>query len=152
MTDKQTDLVGLTQDEISQSLISNNLISEKIFDSMLGLSVPIYYGAPNISEYFNKNSLYTIDINNADKSIEVIQNIINTDPYQQTLNYLIESKNKVLTEYNLVNRMINIIENSKQDGKELFVYSLNSSKYYWKKYTSQKVKIKRQIKRKLRID
>ena len=31
----------------------NNLISEKIFDSMLGLSVPIYYGAPNISEYFN---------------------------------------------------------------------------------------------------
>jgi hypothetical protein len=130
----------------------NNLISEKIFDSMLGLSVPIYYGAPNISEYFNKNSLYTIDINNAGKSIDVIQNIINTDPYQQTLNYLIESKNKVLTEYNLVNRMINIIENSKQDGEELFVNSLNSSNYYWKKYTSQKVKIKRQIKRKLRID
>jgi hypothetical protein len=78
----------------------------------LGLSVPIYYGAPNIAEYFNENSLHTIDINNAAKSIEIIEDIINTDQYEQTLNYLIESKNKVLTQYNLVNRIVNIIENS----------------------------------------
>ena len=29
MTDKQTDLVGLTQNEIFESLISNNLVTEK---------------------------------------------------------------------------------------------------------------------------
>ena len=129
----------------------NNLISEKIFDSMLGLSVPIYYGAPNIAEYFNENSLHTIDINNAAKSIEIIEDIIKNDQYEQTLNYLIESKNKVLTQYNFVNRIVNIIENSTKDAEKSFVYSLNSSNYYWKKYTPNKLKIKRQIKRKLRI-
>ena len=65
--------------------------------------------------------------------------------------YLIESKNKVLTQYNFVNRIVNIIENSTKDAEKSFVYSLNSSNYYWKKYTPNKLKIKRQIKRKLRI-
>ena len=35
----------------------NNLISEKLFDSYLGLSYPIYYGAPNVGDYFQLNHL-----------------------------------------------------------------------------------------------
>ena len=35
----------------------NNLISEKLFDSYLGLAFPIYYGAPNVEDYFPKSSL-----------------------------------------------------------------------------------------------
>ena len=37
-------------------MVKNNLISEKLYDSYLGLAFPIYFGAPNSGEYFPKNS------------------------------------------------------------------------------------------------
>jgi len=131
-----------------------NLISEKLFDSMLGLSLPIYYGAPNILEYFDKNSLYTIDINDIDTSIETIENILKNDNYEEYLDNLIESKDKILKEYNFLNRIIEIIETNKNIklNNQEFIYSLNSSKYYWKKFVSYKLKIKRTLKRRLRIN
>ena len=61
----------------------NNLISEKLFDSYLGLSFPIYYGAPNISEYFNENSYKTIDINNISESISTIEGVLSEDIYEK---------------------------------------------------------------------
>ena len=39
-----------------------NLMSEKLFDSYTGLSFPIYFGAPNTTEYFSKNSFLLSEI------------------------------------------------------------------------------------------
>ena len=102
-----------------------NLISEKLFDSMLGLSLPIYYGAPNIFEYFDKNSLHTIDINDIDSSIETIENILKNDNYEEHLDNLIESKDKILKEFNFLNRIIKIIETNKDiklNNQNLYIH------------------------------
>ena len=65
-----------------------NLISEKLYDSYLGLSFPIYYGAPNINNYFDKNSLETIDINDIAGSINTIENAIENNLYEKNFNLL----------------------------------------------------------------
>ena len=65
----------------------HNLISEKLFDSYLGLSFPIYYGAPNIDQYFNKNSIELIDINDISKSIQTIENTVNSNIFEDNFDF-----------------------------------------------------------------
>ena len=131
----------------------NNLISEKLYDSYLGLAFPIYFGAPNSGEYFPKNSLSTIDINNFKESIKTIESIINKNTYENNVENLLKSRNLVLGEYNFLNRMSNIIEylgyEKKESSKENIV--LNSVNNLWKKNTSIKRKVKLQLSRKLRL-
>ena len=130
-----------------------NLISEKLFDSYLGLSFPIYYGAPNINNYFDKNSLETIDINDIAGSIKKIENAIENNLYEKNFNLLSLEKDKVLNDYNFFNRICEIIvikSDNPTSGKK--IKELKSSGYYWKKITSPKRKIKKTLQRKLRLD
>jgi hypothetical protein len=86
----------------------NNVITEKLYDSFLGLAYPIYYGAPNANEYFDSNSFSTIDIVDFKGSIKKIERILECNFYEQRLDAIIESKNLVLTKYNLFERIAEI--------------------------------------------
>jgi len=50
--------------------------TEKLADAFLGFTVPIYYGCPNVYEYFPKDSLIQIDIHDVEGSIAKIKEII----------------------------------------------------------------------------
>lgn len=50
--------------------ITPNYITEKIFDCFLSGVIPIYYGAPNLEEYFNMDSILIFN------SIEELKNIL----------------------------------------------------------------------------
>ena len=131
----------------------NNLISEKLFDAYLGESFPIYYGAPNVGDYFFKDSFKSIDINNIDESIKTIKQLLKSDIYIENINQVRDSKSKVLNEYNFINRILEIVlENSKITiGKEV-VTELYSSQYFWNSHTPYKLKFKKTLKRKLRLN
>ena len=72
--------------------------------------MPIYYGAPNVSNYFSEDSFVSIDISNIDESIKTISNLLNNDPYDEKIDSILESKNMVCTEYNVFNRISNIVD------------------------------------------
>ena len=131
----------------------NNLISEKLFDAFLGESFPMYYGAPNVSDYFPSNSYKPIDINNIDESIKTIENLIDSNTYFENIDELRDSKSKVLNEYNFINRILEIVfEKSKTTTAKEDVTELYSSQYFWKSLTPIKLKFKKTIKRKLRLN
>ena len=130
-----------------------NLVSEKLYDSYLGLSFPIYYGAPNINDYFDINSLTMVNINDINGSISTIENVIKNNFYDKNLNLLNLEKEKVLNEYNMYNRICEIIKNKLQEPiSDDVINKLHSSGYFWKKVTSQRKKIKRTLQRKMRLD
>ncbi len=81
----------------------NNYWTEKIADSFLGFSIPIYSGCMNITDYFDVNSFIKIDAFKINKSIEIIDDVLlNSDKiYNQKLKYLIESRNDILKKYNI---------------------------------------------------
>ena len=87
---------------------SNNVITEKIQDAFLGLSYPIYWGAPNINDYFAPNSMTTIDIKDLRGSIRVIEQVLNDDPYDSALEALLVSKSKVVQELLFLKRIADI--------------------------------------------
>ena len=107
----------------------HNIISEKIYDSYLGLAYPIYWGAPNLDEYFSKESFASIEILDWRSAIKVIEKILIEDKWEEKLPALIDAKSKVLEDYNVFSRIATLANNHKQkkcNKKNIELYSIKS--------------------------
>ena len=93
---------------VLENRISNNVISEKLFDSFLGMAIPLYSGAPNVSDYFSENSLIKIDAKNIDNTVDLLKKLKSNDYYTEHVQHILMSKAKVLSEYNVWKRLANI--------------------------------------------
>jgi hypothetical protein len=87
---------------------SYNVITEKLYDSFLGLSYPIYHGAPNVNDYFSSKSMTSIDIKDLQSSIMKIEELIDSNIWEKNIDYIIESKNKCINEFNVYHRIAEI--------------------------------------------
>ncbi len=75
--------------------------TEKLSDPYLAYCLPIYYGCPNINDYFPKESYLAIDINNPQGACEIIQHAIQNNEYEKRLPAIRKAREKVLNQYNL---------------------------------------------------
>lgn len=82
--------------------------SEKLGDAYLGFSYPIYYGCPNIADYFSTDSLKVIDIDNFEQSVAVLEDLISFDHYDQHADAIVQARDQVLNKYNIFQLMANI--------------------------------------------
>lgn len=71
--------------------------TEKITDAFLGLAYPIYWGCPNLSDYFPEKSFSRIHLDD----VEAIGRIIDDSSYEKSQAHLAESKRLVLDKHNL---------------------------------------------------
>ncbi len=93
--------------------------TEKLADSFLGMSLPFYYGCPNLEEYFIPDSYIRIDINEPEKSLEIILNAIKNNEYEKRKEAITDSKRRVMEEYNLFVVLSTIInEHHKRERSE----------------------------------
>lgn len=79
----------------------NDYWTEKLSDAFLAGCHPIYHGCPNIDRYFDLSSLTTIDINQPDKAIAVIEECIEQKKHDSSEQKIWEAREKVLDTYNL---------------------------------------------------
>ena len=96
---------------VLENSVQKDYWSEKLADAFLGFSYPIYYGCPNIYDYFSKDSLKIIDINNIDKAVQMIKDIIKDNLYDNRICAIDKSRNKVLNQYNIFNLMSELATN-----------------------------------------
>jgi len=75
--------------------------SEKLADPLLGLCYPIYYGCPNLHDYFSRDVYQAIDINDLEGSVRTIQSVIYSDRREDNLEKLRQAKRQVLDQYNI---------------------------------------------------
>jgi len=71
--------------------------TEKIIDCFLTWTMPIYWGCPNISEFFPENSYYVIDLARPEDIKEIIKKPIE----KKHIDALKEARNLVLYKYNI---------------------------------------------------
>jgi hypothetical protein len=76
-------------------------LTEKLPDAFLGYTLPFYHGAPNAADYFPKESFIPIDINNYQRTREIIQSHLTIHEYEDRLPFIIEARRRVLEEQNL---------------------------------------------------
>ena len=112
-------------------VLENNLLpntmTEKLFDSYLGNSYPIYSGATNVGDYFSPKSFKKINLHDFNGSINTIKDCINNNYYENNYETLLESRKVVLEKFNLIKRIDNIVEenlinNKEQIKKEILIY------------------------------
>lgn len=76
-------------------------LTEKLPDAFLGYTLPFYHGAPNAADYFPKESFIPININDYQRTRDIIKNHLENDEYEDRLPYIIEARRRVLEEQNL---------------------------------------------------
>lgn len=86
--------------------------TEKISDSFLAYSVPIYYGCKNINHYFSDQSIVSIDIRDLNGCLRKIEAIIDNsdDIYNKMLPYVKESRDLLLFKYNIFPFIVSYVE------------------------------------------
>ena len=77
-----------------------NYCTEKLIDSYLGWSFPLYSGCTNVDDIYPANSLIKIDINNADESARKMVKVLNSNVSLDEKYALIEARRIALNERN----------------------------------------------------
>lgn len=104
---------------VAENQITPNIITEKLYDSYLGLAYPIYCGCTNVADYFDKESYSEINIYDLNGSIKKIEEILEDDQYDSKLPALIEAKNRVLNDYNPFIRIAKICLERSQNSRNV---------------------------------
>lgn len=123
--------------------IENDLIqdyfTEKLTDSILGYSFPIYYGCPNIENYFSRRTFETINIYNIEESIKIIENLLqDTKRYNEFLNEIDSQRSLILDKFQLFPLLVDNLNDFKvYNPKTISIYPnfyfVNICKYYFKR-------------------
>lgn len=87
-----------------------NYFTEKIRDCYLCHTMPIYYGCPNVDDFFSSESYISIDIQDFKKSIQTIERAIDENFYEKALSSIILSKSKVLFEHQFFPHLTSILD------------------------------------------
>ena len=106
--------------------------TEKITDAFFFNSMPIYFGAPNIFEYFPKNSLIQLEDLDVKKAKEIIKFTIDNNLYEKNYQNILMAKNMVLNKYNFFMNLIEKIAEfdiQNKPMKEIFIPKRHQMKH-----------------------
>ena len=100
--------------------------TEKILDSFLGLSVPIYWGAPDIQKYFPVPRTQQINISDFKGATHQIRKILSSPVSKSDLQNLMDGKTRVLSNLHFLHRIIKIAEKHRPKNPSPTLVSLSS--------------------------
>lgn len=98
----------------NQSVYSS--FSEKIYDSFLGLSFPIYWGAPNLADYYHPNSFAPLDIHDLKGSLQTIKGLLGAETDRSNSKNILTAKDRTLDEHNVFLRLARIANSLAKQG------------------------------------
>lgn len=94
--------------------------TEKIADCFLSWTMPIYYGCPNITDYFPSEAIIKIDLDKPEESLQIIQEAILYDKWGRNLEAIKEARNLVLDKYQFYPKMVEQIRRDKSTGRKSY--------------------------------
>lgn len=88
--------------------------TEKLADAFLGACLPVYYGCPNVEDYFPEESFLRLDIDDVDHTAEMIKRAIRDKLWEQRLPAILESRRRVLENYGTIATIARLV-NARHD-------------------------------------
>lgn len=89
-------------------------LTEKFYDCILAGCVPIYFGAPDVGDYFPSDSFISLPIDDLEKTSQLIASLSDSD-YEKRIPALLEARRLIREKYSLGS----LILNRYQDSREL---------------------------------
>ena len=84
--------------------------TEKLADAYMANCMPIYWGAPNISEYFSPSSMISINVDRIPESIDRIEAAISRNAYCGAQTALAQARRKLLFDYHPYQAYLRILQ------------------------------------------
>lgn len=99
-----------------------NFITEKLWEPILCETLCFYYGCPNVTDYIDSRAFVLLDINDFEKSYQIIKKAIEQDLWSQRIDIIRKEKQKILNEmsfFPIIEKIINknILENGLIDNQ-----------------------------------
>lgn len=88
----------------------HNYCTEKIVDCYVSLTMPIYWGCPNITDYFPAESMILINKDDLPGSLDIIKEAIRTDLWRKNLDAIIHARDLILNKYSLYPYICNMVD------------------------------------------
>ena len=92
--------------------------TEKIADCYLTETMPLYFGCPNIADYFDRDSFVAIDLDDYAGSIRAIEEAIESDAYERNRDKVVEAKHKILDEWQVFPQLVRLLERLPAPGEK----------------------------------
>ncbi len=104
--------------------------TEKLADTYLAGAYPIYYGCPNIYDYFSKDALTVIDIKDIPGSIKIIEQVLAGNYYEKNINAIANARELVLNKYNIFALIAGVVQ-SHTEARDVTNVILKPQKKPW---------------------
>lgn len=93
--------------------IENNILkgyfTEKISECFLTYTLPVYFGCPDIEDYYDQRSIVKIDINDYKTAFRTIEELLEADSYYDKLKFIIDSREKFISAYHMFPAIVELI-------------------------------------------
>ena len=89
--------------------------TEKVADCFLAFTVPIYFGATNLDEYFPEDSFVWLPLDDPEKAISVVREELAANRWESRLPALIEARQLVLEKYSLGSRIATLVSQERSE-------------------------------------
>lgn len=113
MKEKSKGIIPYKYYFIVENNYEENYITEKLWEPILCETLVFYYGCPNVSEYIDEQAYVQLDMNNFEKSYNIIKQAIKEDWWSQRIEYIKKEKKKILNELGFFPTINRIIKNHK---------------------------------------
>jgi len=90
-----------------------NFMTEKIWEPLLCNCLCFYWGCPNLKDYINPLSYIQLDMDDFEKSFEIVKHAIQNNLWEERLPIIVEERQKVLDYYNFCPTVERIIASAK---------------------------------------
>jgi len=109
ITDKWDGLAPYEYSIAIENSKHENYFTEKITDCFLSYTMPLYWGCPNINDFFDDRSFVTLEVEDYISSIARIDECLNADAHKKNLKFIRESRRLVLEKYAFIPALVNIL-------------------------------------------
>jgi hypothetical protein len=113
--------------------------TEKIGECYLGHSFPIYFGAPDIDQYFDSKSYMLIDIEDYIGSIRKIEQLLEENSWAASEPLLIQQKMKYINEYHFFPALAKVLERVGVPGAKSKKNAIRSHRSFDKYFKARKL-------------
>ena len=85
-------------------------MTEKLSDCYLAHTMPLYFGCPNVTDYFDEQSLVKIDLEDFDGTVKTIEHILaESDYYERHFSSIKHAKQCYLMQYQFFPLMVSLL-------------------------------------------
>jgi hypothetical protein len=115
LNDKKDGLFPYKYTLVVENTKKENYLTEKLIDAILSETLPIYWGCPNVFDFFSEKSIIYLESNDFEKCYQIINNAIKNDEWSKRIDFIRQDKMRILKMYSFAPRTESLINFSRLD-------------------------------------